>query len=148
MLLKIFKLTILLISASLIASCATKQAPVKPLTQRERQLLYYKKLRAAKWNEITKKRSQAQERRYYKNKKITVETRKKKVSPKPRKVSPVIPVDPNEQRIEIEQLISFHCIKERMDNCDELSTKIYEKCLQEFNPGDKRLTNCVTKALR
>ncbi|EPZ51355.1 putative lipoprotein [Bacteriovorax sp. BAL6_X] len=147
MLLKIFKLTILLVFANFIASCATKQAPVKPLTQRERQLLYYKKLRAYKWDEITKKRNQ-QQRRYHKNKKITVDTRKKKVAPKPKKKSSVIPVNPNEQRIEIEQLISFHCIKERMDNCDELSTRIYEKCLQEFNPGDKRLTNCVTKALR
>ncbi|MFG1521830.1 hypothetical protein [Halobacteriovorax sp. RZ-3] len=147
MLLKIFKLTIVLIFANFFASCATKQVPVKPLSQRERQLLYYKKLRAYKWDEITKKRAQ-QQRRYHKNKKITVETRKKKVSPKPKKVSPIIPVDPNEQRIEIEQLISFHCIKERMDNCDELSTKIYEKCLQEFNPGDKRLTHCVTKALK
>ncbi|MFG1499169.1 hypothetical protein ABMA70_03095 [Halobacteriovorax sp. XZX-3] len=142
MLLKIFKFSII---ALVLTSCATKQKPVKPLTQRERQLLYYKKLRAAKWEEITKKRKQ-QERSYHRDTKITIKTKRQK--PAPKKVSPVIPVDPNEQRIEIEQLISFHCIKERMDNCDELSTKIYENCLQEFNPGDKRLTYCVTKALK
>lgn len=149
MLLKIFKYTIFIIA---IISCATppKKKTVKPLTRRERQLLYYQKLRASQWQEITnKKRDSYQKREYHRDKKVSVKPRqsrpKKHIQPsKPQ----VIPVDPHEQRIEIEQLISFQCIKKRMDNCDELSTRIYEKCLQNFNPGDRHLTDCVKKSLR
>lgn len=141
MLLKIFKITIL---SAVLISCATpKEKELRPMTRRERQLLYYQRLRAAQWEEITKKRKSE---RYHRDKKVSV--RPKRKQKKKIKKSQVIPVDPHGQRIEIEQLLSFHCIKKRMDNCDELSTRIFDKCLQEYNPGDRRLTDCVKRSLR
>lgn len=142
MLLKIFKYSIFILA---IISCATPtKEKTKPLTRRERQLLYYQRLRAAQWQEITKKKKSTPS--YHRDKKISVQPKRQKKKEKKR--PQIIPVDPHGQRIEIEQLLTFHCIKQRMDNCDELSTRIFDKCLQEYNPGDRRLTDCVKKSLK
>ncbi len=140
----LFQISKYLLLACFLFSCATPPKPVKPLTRRERQLLYYQKLRQAKWDEISKKSG------YHHDRKVTIETkRKKKNTPAPKRNKPTpIPIDPDDQRIEIEQLIGFHCIKARVKNCDEVSTQVYTDCLQEFNPGDKRLTYCIKKKLR
>lgn len=133
----------------LIISCTSSpKKSTRPLTRRQRQLLYYQKLRQSQWEKITRKSG------HHKDSKVTIKPRqerslapKRKSKPAPSKPR-VIAVDPHEQRIEMEQLISFHCMKNRVENCDTISTQVFESCLEQYAPGDRNLTICVKRTLR
>lgn len=66
----------------------------------------------------------------------------------PTKSNPKILVDPQENKIRMEQMLNFHCIKKRnADNCQAFTKAISENCRDEFDLDDQRLIRCIEKKL-
>jgi hypothetical protein len=67
-------------------------------------------------------------------------------APKPRK--PKILVNPDENKIRMEQMLSFHCIKKRdANNCQAFTKAIADNCRDEYDLDDQRLIRCIERKL-
>lgn len=65
-----------------------------------------------------------------------------------------IEVDPEEQRLEIEQNLTYFCMKMRNDprfstelSCEQYTESVKSKCLNKFSEGELALTRCVKSQL-
>lgn len=65
-----------------------------------------------------------------------------------------IEVDPQEQRREIEQNLTYFCMKMRNDSrfssglsCEEYTQSVQKECLNKFSEGELALTRCVKSQL-
>ncbi|CBW26195.1 putative exported protein [Halobacteriovorax marinus SJ] len=77
----------------------------------------------------------------------------KRTRPKPR--PSIIPTNPDEQRIEVEQNLKFFCMEKRKDprfsaasTCESFTENILSECESSYQWNDKKLTRCVKSKLR
>jgi hypothetical protein len=68
--------------------------------------------------------------------------------------APVVKVNPQIQRREIEQNLTYFCMNMRKDprfsteqTCEEYTQSIQNKCLEKFSEGELALTRCVKSQL-
>lgn len=111
--------------------------------EREKVLDYYFQLRL-------KDRENKQKRRSRRNVRIY---RPAKPRPAPRITAPPpkkpkILVNPEENKIRMEQMLSFHCIKKRnAGDCQAFTNAIAENCRDEYDLDDQRLIRCIERKL-
>lgn len=65
-----------------------------------------------------------------------------------------VEVNPEEQRREIQQNLTFYCMKMRKDSrfatgesCEDYTHSVERKCLEKFSEGERALTRCVKSQL-
>lgn len=70
------------------------------------------------------------------------------------KKRPRVEVNPEEQRREIQQNLTFYCMKMRNDSrfatgesCEDYTHSVERKCLEKFSEGERALTRCVKSQL-
>jgi hypothetical protein len=69
--------------------------------------------------------------------------------------SSAIPTNPEDQAREIEQNLTFYCMRHRNatrfreeGSCESFTTEVENKCRQQFAEDDRRLFNCVRQQLQ
>ncbi len=156
---------LILISFLIFSSCTSvkmKEAPkhysketMRSFEEIERQnaLERYRKLRLQNW-EATKKGkvSRTRPKRYSRPRNSNrIVAPKKVVPPKKR----IIPTNPEEQKIEVDQNIKFFCMEKRKDprfkgptSCESYTENILNECEDSYQWNDKKLTNCVKSKLK
>ena len=83
-------------------------------------------------------------RRQYKKPRVTSVRPYSKSKSKGRKIL----VDPKENEIRVNQLISFHCMRFRKeDNCQGHTQSVTAPCKQKYEIDDQRLVSCIEKGL-
>lgn len=81
--------------------------------------------------------------------------------PAPKKTTPRtqvverVKVDEEAQKMELEQNLSFFCMKKRSDSrfsndgsCEEFTAQVKNECLEKYQTGDKGLLPCVKSQLK
>ena len=112
--------------------------------ERDNAVNKYRQLRWESWDKNRKKKSKV---KTIKPKKYT---HKKRVRKKKS-----IPTDPDEQKIEVDQIVKFFCMEKRKDSrfkpegkCESFTNNILQKCEIKFSWNDRNLTKCVKSNLR
>ena len=66
-----------------------------------------------------------------------------------------VKVDEEAQKMELEQNLSFFCMKKRSDSrfsndgsCEEFTAQVKNECLEKYQTGDKGLLSCVKSQLK
>jgi hypothetical protein len=110
--------------------------------ERENAINRYRQLRWENWNKKKKGKVKTIRPKKYTHKK---RTKKKKI----------IPTDPKEQMIEVDQNLKFFCMEKRKDSrfkskgsCESFSNNILKKCEIKFTWNDRNLMKCVKSKLR
>jgi hypothetical protein len=149
----ISKLTLSLVLSLLLFSCShTEKKSSKTYSdqtnssfediERDNAINKYRQLRWENWNKKKKGKIKTIKPKKYTHKK---RAKKKKI----------IPTDPNEQRIEIDQNLAFFCMEKRKDSrfgpegkCESFTNGILQKCEIKFSWNDRNLTKCVKSKLK
>ncbi|PIK15355.1 hypothetical protein [Halobacteriovorax sp. JY17] len=156
-----FNKTILLLITLSLVSCSsgvTELAPKRYSSEtnksfeeieRENALERYRQLRLENWEDTKKGNTRIRNikpSKYYRPAKPARVAR-----PKPS----IIPTNPEEQRIEVDQNLKFFCMEKRKDpkfngteTCESYTENILSECENSYQWNDKKLTNCVKSKLK
>ncbi len=122
----------------------------RAISAKDKLIEYYRELRAKEWKnrKSRKKTTKRSKRRYRKTKRVQKKT-VKRTQPK------IIKVNENDQKIEIEQNLSYYCMKNRKSSkfsseadCFAYTESVKMACLEKFKKGDARLTKCVKSRIK
>ena len=123
----------------------------RAISAKEKLIEYYRELRAKEWQDRKNGIKKATKRPKRKNKRYN-KVRKKIVKKTPPKI---IRVNENDQKIEIEQNLSYYCMKNRKSSkfsseadCFAYTESVKMECLDKFEKGDARLTTCVKSRIK
>lgn len=123
--------------------------------EREQVLDYYFKLRLQDQENQREERKSNQGKNakiYQPPARVPIRPARPKPTPRivsPQKKKPKIQVDPQENQIRMNQMLSFHCMKSRGgDSCQERTQRIKQSCQDEYDIDDKRLIRCIETKLR
>lgn len=152
-----FKISLILIFILTLTSCTSVKMKESPKTysketvksfeeiERENALERYRQLRLKNWERTKRSRTRNIRPKRY--------TRPKRKISKPKKT--IIPTNPEEQKIEVDQNLKFFCMEKRKDSrfsgstsCESFTNNILESCKKSFDWNDKKLTRCIKSKLK